>query len=50
MTTAIQVVDFFFSFKATGCLDLSFDVDCGPENDKKLSFSKRSLSHANFKA
>ena len=25
---------FFFSFKATGFLELSFDVDCGPENDK----------------
>ena len=50
MTRAIQVGVFFFSFKATGCLDLTFDIDCGPENDKTLSFSKRSFSHANFKA
>ena len=41
---------FFFSFKATGCLDLSYDIDCGSANDKTLSFSKRSFSHANFKA
>ena len=32
---------FFFSFKATGCFDLTFNVDCGPENDKTLSFSKK---------
>ena len=29
------------SFKATGCLDLSFDVDCGPDNDKTVSFFKK---------
>ena len=50
MTRAIQVAGFFFSFKATGCLDLSYDIDCGSANDKTLSFSKRSFSHANFKA
>ena len=35
---------FFSSFKATGCLDLTFDADCGSENDKTLSFSKKNLS------
>ena len=44
------MADFVFSFKATGCLDLPFfNVDCEPENDNTLNFSKRSLYQANLR-
>ena len=50
MIRAIHVADFVFSFKATGCLDLPFfNVDCEPENDNTLNFSKRSLYQANLR-
>ena len=48
MTRAIQVAGFFFSFKATGCLNLSYDIDCGSANDKNTQFFQKIFLSCKF--